>query len=92
MQEKIHALAEKYPQDITNVEGDGLLTALFFADAERTVEFCKAVNAAGGDISAQTYKAYCPPAALLKLPLISSEKLIGKVISIMDQVLDGKGN
>jgi len=91
-QEKIHALAEKYPQDITNVEGDGLLTALFFADAERTVEFCKAVNAAGVDISAQTYKAYCPPAALLKLPLISSEKLIGKVISIMDQVLDGKGN
>lgn len=28
------------------------------------------------DISAQVYKANCPPAALLKIPLIASEKTV----------------
>lgn len=88
--QKILNFAGRHRQQITKVEGDGLLTALFFDNAECTVSFCQAVNAAGVDISAQTYKAYCPPAALLKLPLIASEKLIDKVINIMDQVLTAK--
>jgi hypothetical protein len=39
------------------------------------------------DISAQVYKSYCPPAALLKLPVIASTKLIDWLVRKMDEVL-----
>ncbi len=86
--EGVKALAARHAKSICKVEGHALLTALFFEDAEHTVEFCSKLGAKYAiDISAQTYKANCPPAALLKMPLISSEKAVDKVISAMDQVL-----
>ena len=82
-------LAEKYSSFIARAEGDGLLSALFFHSAQETVAFCKKLNNDYCiDISAQTYKADCPPAALAKLPLISSEKLLNFVFEKMDTVLD----
>jgi len=39
------------------------------------------------DVSAQTYKANCPPVALTKLPLISSHQTVDFVISKMNEAL-----
>ena len=87
-QSLMNALAAKYPSFIVRAEGDGLLSALFFHTAEETVAFCKKINHDYCiDISAQTYKADCPPAALAKLPLISSFKLLDFVSEKMDLVL-----
>ena len=41
------------------------------------------------DVSAQTYKANCPPAALTKFPLIASEKLLDYTIAVMHDILRG---
>jgi len=45
------------------------------------------MNIKGIDISAQTYKAHCPPAVLMKLPLISSEKLIHYMCGQIEEAL-----
>lgn len=82
-------LAGDYAQFIDKVEGDAHMTTLFFKSADKTVEFTTHLNKECCiDISAQTYKADCPPAALTKLPLISSEKTVDFVIGKMREALD----
>ena len=51
----------------------------FFHSVEEAIQFVKYLNEHGIDISAQTYKANCPPAALTKLPLTKS--LLTKLVS-----------
>jgi len=46
------------------------------------------LNSQGIDISAHTYKANCPPAALTKLPLTCSKAVIDYLISKMKLALD----
>lgn len=70
------ALAAKYPDIINKVEGKGHLIALHFKNVDDAVKLVKAMNEQCIDISAQTYKANCPPAALLKLPLVASQKTL----------------
>ena len=87
-QKYLHTLAENFPSLICKAEGDGLLGTLFFADAEHTVSFCKKLNNdCAIDVSAQTYKADCPPAALTKFPLIASEKLLQFAFAAMEKTL-----
>ena len=43
--------------------------------------FCPPPNGRGMDVSAQTYKADCPPVALTKFPLIITPKVIDFIIS-----------
>lgn len=87
-QQKLNDLTQRHNTLVCKAEGDGLLGTLFFADAERTVAFCKKINSQYGiDVSAQTYKANCPPAALTKLPIISSVKLLDFVAEAMDKTL-----
>lgn len=81
-------IMEQFPQYIDKVEGDAHMTTLFFKDAETTVKFTSYLNKKCCiDISAQTYKADCPPAALTKLPLISSKAAVDFVISKMKESL-----
>lgn len=45
------------------------------------------------DISAQTYKPNCPPVALTKLPLITTEAMADRLLELFDEQLgrlDGK--
>ena len=87
-EEKLQYLAAKHPGMIVKAEGDGFLGTLFFKNAEDTVNFCRMVNSVYRiDVSAQTYKANCPPAALTKFPLVASEKLLEFVIDAMDKTL-----
>ena len=87
-QAKLHALAAKFPEQIRKVEGDGLLAMLFFADADHASDFSrKLCHDWSIDVSAQTYKADCPPAALTKFPLIVSEKLLDFAAEAMEKTL-----
>ncbi len=84
----LQQLAQRYPQILCRADGKGHLGALFFSSPEQTVTFCDALGRRFGiDISAQTYKADCPPAALSKLPLISSSKLVDFIIACMETIL-----
>ena len=90
-QAKLHALAEKFPSQIRKVEGDGLLATLFFDDADHASDFSKKLGHDYCiDVSAQTYKANCPPAALTKFPLVTSEKLLDFAADAMEKILAGQ--
>lgn len=67
---RLDALQAKHPHIITAIEGQGFLCGIHFATVEHAVEFCRLLNGKCIDVSAQTYKANCPPAALLKPPVI----------------------
>ncbi len=85
---KLADVAKKHPATVKRVDGDGLLSSLFFDDADRAVAFCHGLGDNYCiDASAQTYKADCPPVALMKLPLITSEKLVDFVADAMDRTL-----
>lgn len=81
-------LAQRHPRIVTKIEGNGHLAALVFADTETCVAFChKMTDDFAFDISAQTYKPNCPPAALTKLPLIATPALVDYAADAMHQVL-----
>jgi len=87
--EGLRSLALRYPALIMRIEGYRHLSAVFFHDTGKAVEFTRLLNQRGIDISAQTYKADCPPAALTKIPLISSFAMVDFLIRNMDEVLQG---
>jgi 4-aminobutyrate aminotransferase-like enzyme len=86
-EQEMRLLARKYPEILTRAEGRRHLCSLFFHSVDATVSFCKELGAAGIDISAHTYKAECPPAALTKIPLISTYKMVDFLIGKMNDVL-----
>ena len=82
-------LALKYPGIIEKLEGEAHMTTFVFKSAETANKFTAYLNKECCiDISAQTYKANCPPVALTKLPLISSRKTVDFVISKMNEALE----
>jgi len=86
--EQVRALAQKYPQVCTGVEGDAHMTALCFDSVDDAVDFCTRMNRDRCvDISAQTYKPNCPPVALTKLPLITTETMAGRLVALFDSAL-----
>jgi len=82
----VRALKDKYSDIIRDIEGLELLSAIVFHDIDETSVFVKKLSAYGFDVSAQLYKAFCPPAALLKLPLIASKALIDSLVGKMELV------
>jgi acetylornithine/succinyldiaminopimelate/putrescine aminotransferase len=86
-EQELRALERKYSRVIDRIEGQRHLSALYFSTADNAVIFCKSLNKRGIDISAQTYKANCPPSALTKLPLTATVKMVEFVIKKMDEVL-----
>jgi acetylornithine/succinyldiaminopimelate/putrescine aminotransferase len=85
--EQLQWLAARHPALIMRIEGYRHLASVFFYDTEKAIEFAGLLNQRGIDISAQTYKADCPPATLTKLPLIASYAMIDFLIETMDEVL-----
>ncbi len=81
-------LVAKYSSLLDKVEGEAHMTTLYFKSAECVIKFTNRLNnECCIDISAQTYKADCPPSALTKLPLIASRKSVDFVIGKMDETL-----
>jgi acetylornithine/succinyldiaminopimelate/putrescine aminotransferase len=86
-EKRLNELAIKYTEHIRSIEGLGLLQGITFDDIEKTVRFTKYLQKRCIDISAQTYKASCPPTALTKLPVISVKETVDYLIARMEESL-----
>lgn len=76
IEEGLAKIATEYPEVLNAPEGKGHLSAIHFKTVEKAAEFTKVMNEMCVDVSAQLYKADCPPAVLLKLPLVVNETII----------------
>ncbi|PKO23752.1 MAG: hypothetical protein CVU38_02310 [Chloroflexi bacterium HGW-Chloroflexi-1] len=86
-QEKLQDLAIEFPDVVEAVEGQRHLSSLRFHDADCAIALMNELNAAGYDVSAQTYKANCPPTLLIKIPIISSYRMVDQFVARMGQSL-----
>ena len=84
---RLRKLAAKYDRLIAAIEGRRHLAGIYFHDLAPAKKFAEILNAAGLDISVQTYKAGCPPSALTKLPLIAGYEAVDMVLARMDAAL-----
>ena len=75
---ELERLASEFSEKVVKVEGLGLLAAIHFHTVDSAVRFAHIMNDRCFDVSAQTYKASCPPAALMKPPIITTEKCLDK--------------
>ncbi len=87
LEEGIRALAEKYPELLPPPEGLGHLSAIHFNSVEKAAEFTKIMNDMCVDISAQLYKPDCPPAVLLKPPLIANDNVFSVLLDKIEEGL-----
>jgi 4-aminobutyrate aminotransferase-like enzyme len=81
---RMREFAAGHPDQISAVEGKRHMTTLYFKGLAAAKAFALTLNARGLDISAQTYKADCPPAVLTKLPLITTPTVIDFIISQLE--------
>jgi len=86
---RLRDLAARHPRHIASTDGSRHLTALVFHTLPSAKQFVARLTAQGLDISAQTYKADCPPVVLTKLPLIAGEEVVELVVTRMEAALDG---
>ncbi|HBN83136.1 MAG TPA: hypothetical protein DDZ89_04770, partial [Clostridiales bacterium] len=84
-EDQLKSLAKKYPEYIKSIEGLGLLQGVTFHHIDDTVAFTDYLKSRCIDISAQTYKASCPPTALTKLPVISTKETVDFLIAYMEK-------
>ena len=87
---RMRAFAAAHPAQITAVEGRRHLTTLFFNSLESAKAFTRELNRRGFDISAQTYKADCPPAVLTKIPLITTPVVVDFILQRMEEAIAGR--
>lgn len=87
IERRIDELAKDFPQLIDKADGLGHLAAIHFRSVEKAAEFTKLINEKCVDISAQLYKADCPPGALIKPPLIADEVVVDVMISKIKECL-----
>jgi acetylornithine/succinyldiaminopimelate/putrescine aminotransferase len=84
---RLRELAAEFPKVISSVDGYGHLSCLRFQDTASAVAFAKLLVAQGLDVSAQTYKADCPPSVLTKLPLIAGYEVVDFVVGRIREAL-----
>jgi len=85
--DKLRELAVEFSDTIASIEGYRHLSAIRFFQAENAVALMKHMNATGFDVSAQTYKANCPPTLLTKIPIISSYRMVDQFVARMGESL-----
>ena len=88
VEEALKGLAAEYPTLLGKPEGLGHLSAIHFHEVEKAAAFTKIMGELCVDMSAQLYKADCPPAVLLKLPLITDEVVLDVVCDRVRQGLE----
>jgi 4-aminobutyrate aminotransferase-like enzyme len=86
-QERLRDLAAEFPDLVKTVEGQRHLSSLRFYKADCAIALMKDLNAAGYDVSAQTYKANCPSTLLIKIPIISSYRMVDHFVARIGQGL-----
>ena len=88
-EERLGGLVDDFGEMLGAVEGLRHLAGLHFHELDPAREFVRRLVAAGLDISVQSYKSNCPPAALTKLPLIAGFEVVEAVIDRMREALEG---
>lgn len=83
---RLKEYADSHPDKVLYAEGLGLLAALHFSTLDAAKDFANHLNEKCIDSSAQIYKVNCPPAVLLKPPVISSCKVIDYIINQIESV------
>lgn len=84
---RLRELAERFEGLVTAVEGHRHMSTLFIEDLASAKAIAALLVEAGLDISAQTYKADCPPALLTKLPLIAGYEVVDCVVGKMEAAM-----
>ena len=85
--DRLDDISRKNPDIILKIEGLGHLAAIHFNSVENAAEFAKKLNSLCIDASAQVYKRNCPPAVLLKPPVISSEAIIDFIADTIESLI-----
>ena len=89
--EEMQGLAARHPDLCVGTAGDAHMTALHFHRVEDATAFCRRMTQTYCvDISAQTYKPNCPPAALTKLPLITTPDMARRLVALFEAALAGE--
>ena len=88
IEHSIADLCNKYPKLIEKYDGLGHLAAIHFYSVEKAAQFTKLINEKCVDISAQLYKADCPPGALIKPPLIADELVINVMLDKIKECIE----
>lgn len=83
----LKALAVKYNGVVKEAAGYGFLSAIVFDELEVAAAFAKKINKRAIDVSAQTYKANCPAAVLIKLPVVTSEAAVDYLLQVFEEEL-----
>jgi hypothetical protein len=89
---RLREFAAAHPDKISAVEGKRHLTTMYFKGLEAAKAFAHELNRRGLDISAQTYKADCPPAVLTKIPLISTPAVVDFIVTEMESAIQATGS
>lgn len=84
---RLREVAARYDGLVTAVEGHRHMSTMFIEDLESAKAIAALLVEAGLDISAQTYKADCPPALLTKLPLIAGYEVVDCVVEKIDAAM-----
>jgi 4-aminobutyrate aminotransferase-like enzyme len=84
---RLQELTTQFPKLIAGVDGSRHLSCLRFGDPHTAIAFAKLLVERGLDVSAQTYKADCPPSLLTKLPLIAGADVVDFILARMTGVL-----
>ncbi len=82
----LRRLTEKYAP-IRAIEGQRHLAALVFDDLDLAKQFAEVVGKGGLDISVQSYKSNCPPAALTKPPITATIQTIDLILARLDEAM-----
>ena len=84
---RVREFAAAHPDKISAVEGRRHMTTMFFKGLDAAKAFARDLNRRGLDISAQTYKADCPPAVLTKIPLIATSVVVDFILDRMEAAI-----
>jgi acetylornithine/succinyldiaminopimelate/putrescine aminotransferase len=90
--DRLRALASNHRAIVDGIDGWSHMSALRFKGLDAAQAFVRNLRAGGLDVSAQTYKADCPPVVLTKLPLIADRCIIDAVLDRMENALSALEN
>ncbi len=87
IESSVRELVHEFPNVLADAAGIGHLMGLWFHDVDVGKRFADMMVQRGFDLSVQSYKSICPPAALTKLPLIADPPLVEHMLDTMRDVL-----
>jgi len=91
-QASVAAAVARHSSVIDGVDGWGHMLTIKFSDLEAAKMFAGLLTRRGLDVSAQTYKADCPPVVLTKLPLIADFQTVDFVTRCMAEAMEEFAN